>query len=88
MELTFKLSLRVAKVLEPEKNDQKELFDFVSGMYSLRGNVVHGDPPSDRYDLSKETISRLEEILRTSIKLWLVDKPILSRTNLRNVVFK
>lgn len=68
-ELTLRLSLRVAFLLEETGPKRKELFEFIKKMYKLRSKIVHGNT----YNLTKEEVIRLEEILRLSLKKWLTD---------------
>lgn len=42
-ELTFRLSLLLAKFLGNDKKQQRELFDRARGLYSVRSKLAHGD---------------------------------------------
>lgn len=66
-ELTFRLSLRVAYLLSEKPTERKELFKFMKKIYNLRSKIVHGK----KYNLSKDEINKVEEILRKSLKLFL-----------------
>lgn len=68
-ELSFRLSLRTAFILEGNMSERKKSFKFIKRMYKQRSNVVHGS----RYVLTAEDDSKLEEILRRSLKVWLED---------------
>lgn len=64
-ELTFRLSLRIAFILNKKSDDIKDTFRFIKKMYRLRSKIVHGK----KYELIKDDIKRLEEILRKSLKI-------------------
>lgn len=68
-ELTFRLSLRVAFLLEETGSKRKELFEFIKKMYKIRSKIVHGNT----YNLTREDVIRLEEVLRLSLKKWISD---------------
>lgn len=82
-EISLRLSLRVARTLEKDRSVQKSLFEFVRGMYTLRNALIHGEPklPS-KHQPTAENSSRVEEILRKSLKLWLDDKTLFSKKSL------
>ena len=69
-ELSFKLALRAALLLESESEKRKNNFNFIRNMYKTRSKIVHGR----NYDLSPDDISKVEELLRLSIKLWIEEK--------------
>ena len=69
-ELSFRLSLRMAFLLRTDPSDRKEMYSFAREMYKTRSNIVHGN----KYDLNVGEISKLEELLRESVKLWIKDK--------------
>ncbi len=50
--------------------ERKMTFKFIKKMYGLRSKIAHGK----KYELTKEDISKIEEILRQSLKIYL-DKP-------------
>lgn len=82
-ELTFKLSLRVAFVTRQEMADRKHMFEFMKKLYDVRSRIAHGKG----FDLTKEDISQIEEVLRQSLKIYL-DKPAnFSKDALNNIYF-
>ena len=83
-ELSFRLALRVAYVLNPSDNKEKKPYDFIRKMYKKRSNIVHGS----KYSLSEEEVYKIEGFLRASIKLWINEKIIFSKANLDNIFFK
>ena len=82
-ELTFRLSLRTAFLLCTDPNERKEAYNFVKEMYDTRSKIVHGK----KYNLTKDEGEKLEELLRKSLKLWLIDKRKFSEGTLSNVFF-
>lgn len=84
-ELTFRLSLRVAMMIEDIPDKAQDTFLFVKKMYQARGAIVHGekDPKIESAELE-----RLEELLRISIKLFLHDKIRFSKKSLNAIFFK
>ena len=75
-ELSFKLSLRVARFLADEYNSS-ELFEIMRKAYNLRSKFVHGEglKPADKQDNMrdleiKKLIEKLYEILRLSIRKY------------------
>lgn len=71
-ELRFRLSLRVALLLCSKPTKRKETYNFVREMYNTRSNIVHGT--KHKPDLNVDEISKLEDLLRRSLKLWIYDK--------------
>lgn len=69
-ELSFRLSLRIAFLLSTDTKDRKELFMFIKDIYKTRSSIVHGS----KYELSADIVTRTEDILRASLKLWIKDK--------------
>lgn len=65
-ELSYRLSVRVACLLEQESQKRQETFDVMKDAYRLRSKMVHGG----EVDTSKlaEITSRTEEYLRRCIK--------------------
>ena len=70
-ELSFRLSLRLAFLLYSEPAERKKTYYFVREMYNTRSDIVHG---SKQHDLNVDEISKLEELLRRSLKLWIYEK--------------
>ncbi len=68
-ELTFRLSLRIAFLMGKDVAERKDIFRFIKKMYHLRSKLVHGK----KYDLTKDDVARIEEILRRSLKMFLSD---------------
>jgi len=82
-ELTFRLSLRVAFITRQEMAERKHMFEFIRKMYGVRSKIAHGK----KYELTKEDISQIEEVLRQSLKMYL-DKPAnFSKQTLDNIYF-
>ena len=71
-ELSFRLSLRVAFLLCSDLTKRKEMYKFIKGMYDTRSNIVHGT--KHKHELNVDKVSKLEELLRRSLKLWICDK--------------
>jgi hypothetical protein len=69
-ELSFRLSLRVAFLLSTVPEERKCTFIFLRDMYKIRSNIVHGK----NYELSFENVISIEELLRKSLKLWIINK--------------
>lgn len=85
LELKFKLALRVAFTLESKSEKREETFEFLKKMYKLRGFIVHGEKYKP---LNNEEISRLEEILRKSIILYIYSPEKFSKNSLERITFK
>lgn len=68
-ELSFRLSLRVAFLLNSDSKDRKEEYLFLRQLYKSRSKIVHGNPFSTEHN----DILRIEELLRKSLKLWISD---------------
>jgi hypothetical protein len=78
-ELSFKLSLRVARFLADEY-DSSQLYDIMRKAYNLRSKFVHGDglkPAEEQNNLknleTKALIKYLYEILQLSIRKYVRD---------------
>lgn len=69
-ELSFRLSLRMAFLLYTDPIERKRMYYFAREMYKTRSNIVHGN----KYDLNVDETSKLEELLRRSLKLWIKEK--------------
>jgi len=66
-ELSYRLSLRVAKTLEKNSGKVSDLFDFVRRMYGQRSGIAHGREDS----VTPEEVKKLEDVLRMSIKRYI-----------------
>jgi hypothetical protein len=82
-ELSFRLSIRVAFLLSPPPN-RKDTFDFLKKMYNVRSKIVHGS----EYDLKADDVSKLEELLRKSVILWIKNKNSFSGDELNMALFE
>ena len=69
-ELSFRLSLRMAFLLYTDPIERKGMYYFTREMYKTRSNIVHGN----KYDLNVNEASKLEELLRRSLRLWIEEK--------------
>ncbi|MGB2841213.1 MAG: hypothetical protein WBC40_01855, partial [Halobacteriota archaeon] len=78
-ELSYRLSLRVAAFLGENRDEKGKIFTLMRRAYDLRSDIVHGSNNSKNIEnknieineekLSlKEFVSRIEELLRKSIK--------------------
>jgi len=74
-ELSYRLSLRVAVLIEENKEKRKEIFSDMRDAYKVRSRIVHGASKEKIRKLVKERftdletlISKVEEYLRHSIK--------------------
>jgi hypothetical protein len=70
LELSFRLSLRIAFLLYTNPNERKEAYYFIKDLYDTRSAIVHGK----KYNLTVNKILKLEDLLRKSIKLWIKDE--------------
>lgn len=84
-ELTKQLSLRVAFMLENSGVNRKECFIFMNEMYSLRSKIVHGDKKEPI--IKTEDITRMEAILRRSLKAFLDNSGRFDTESLQNIYF-
>lgn len=82
-EVTFKISLRIAKTLESIPEKQQELFDFIKRMYKVRSKVAHGN----EVKLISIDIKRLEDVLRRSVRLYLKNKALFENEYLESKLF-
>ncbi len=82
-ELSLRLSLGASKLLQSDSGKQKDLFFFLKRMYNKRSKLVHGQD----VDVSSDELQRLEEVLRSSVKLYLESKDKFSKDSLNNVFF-
>jgi|SRR5258708_6507114 len=83
-ELTFRLSLRVAFVVNHDMTERKNLFKFLKKMYGVRSKIAHGK----KHELSKEDISKTEQILRQSLKIYLDNPGAFTSDVLDNIYFE
>lgn len=73
-ELTHKISVRVARLLETDFEEKKNQFKEMKDIYKIRSKIVHGDEPSfsrTNFGNLQEVASRTEELLRKSLKIFL-----------------
>ncbi len=82
-ELSFRLCLRISKMMETEGEKQQELFSYTRKMYKVRSKLAHGEKTS----VSNEDIVKLEKLLRDSIELYYNDKEKFSDGSLDNILF-
>lgn len=82
-ELTFRICMRVAFLLFSVPVQRKETYNFLKGMYGIRSKIIHGK----NYNLNKDDINRLGNLLRKSIKLWIEDKGSFSQGKLIDIFF-
>lgn len=68
-ELVFRISVRIARTLNTEFEKRFNCFRFVKKMYDIRSKIIHGD----KYELKEKDIVEVEDILRQSILIWLLD---------------
>lgn len=69
-ELSYRLSLRIAHLLEHTPEEKKETYNYIREMYNIRSLISHGK----NYTLNKDDVDKLEETLRKSIYIWINDK--------------
>jgi Apea-like HEPN len=70
--VNHKLKLRFSRFLKKRSKDRKELFDDMGKYYTARSQIVHG---SNKDNVMKDLpIERLEEYIRSSLKLYLGKK--------------
>jgi len=67
-EFSFKLALRTSALLSDNKEQRKEMFEKMKRCYKLRSDIVHGK----KYIVENEDVWFVEDILRESIKKFLV----------------
>lgn len=82
-ELTFRLSLRVALMLEDSPDKSENTFLFLKEMYDKRSKIAHGK----NIKIEQPELDRLEALLRTSIKLFLQDKSKFNEKSLNKIFF-
>ena len=83
-ELSFRLSLRIAKALEKTSKAQEDLFRFIRQMYSKRSKLAHGAI----VEVQEEELTKLENVLRTSVQMYLDDRKNFNKDNLDSRFFK
>ena len=83
-ELTFRLSLRVAFVVNHDMAERKNLFMFLRKMYRVRSNIAHGK----KHEPTKEDLSKTEQILRQSLKIYLDNPEAFTHEALDNIFFE
>ncbi len=83
-ELTFRLSLRIAFVVNQEMAERKNLFKFLKKMYGVRSKIAHGK----KHELTKEDILKTEQILRQSLKIYLDNPGAFTSDVLDNIYFE
>jgi hypothetical protein len=83
-ELTFRLSLRVAFRVNHDMTERKNLFKFLKKMYGVRSKIAHGK----KHELTKEDISKTEQILRQSLKIYLDNPDAFTSDVLDNIYFE
>lgn len=77
-ELSYRLSLRIAKQLETTPERQEDLYNFIKNMYNKRSKLAHGESCV----VSTEELIRLETLLRESVYLYLEDQSKFTIENL------
>ncbi len=86
-ELTFRLSLRVAFLINQDMVERKKIFKFIRKMYELRSKIAHGNAHGKKFKLTKEDISKIEGILRSTLKIYLENPSAFTSDSLNNVYF-
>lgn len=82
-ELTFRLSLRAALVLN-DRVAAKPDYSFLKKMYKERSSIVHGSESN----ITINDIDHLEELVRKSLKLYVSDESKFSKDELDAVFFE
>ncbi|GEM_PF-2458437 len=86
-ELRFQLSLRCSFLLNGnDVGKAEDDYKFLKDMYKLRNDIVHGNEIGFE-KLSFENCNRLENILRKTIKLWLLNPEKFLAKNLEKLYF-
>jgi hypothetical protein len=86
MELSFKLSIRVAKLLHKElKMTEKELFQEMKKLYDIRSTIVH---KGSSIKLNNETLMMVSEIARNTIVKYVTNKDLFTEEKLNELLFK
>lgn len=70
-ELTYRLALRTAFLLDKDKNAREAIFSDMKKAYDLRSKIVHGDNPPNGYKLGV-IVPKTKEYLRQSIRKFLL----------------
>lgn len=83
-ELTFRLSLRVVFVVHHDMAERKSLFKFLRKMYGVRSKIAHGK----KHELTKEDLSKTEQVLRQSLKIYLDNPSVFTHEALDNIFFE
>jgi hypothetical protein len=75
-ELTYKLSMRTAYMLERSKQKRREVYSLMKDAYKIRSRIIHGATPvlpfkdrtsGQRYNMQGFTV-QVEELLRRALK--------------------
>ena len=84
-ELTYRLSLRIARLLESESKKRKELFDLIKDFYKYRSNIAHGSNLSKMNEKQEENLNKvlrqMPEIVANSILRLLKVAPVNMKDN-------
>lgn len=72
-ELSYRLSIRTAVLLEEEKSKRNEIFKIIRHGYDARNKIAHGDEVisvriDDQEIMLQEFVNQIEECVRRSIK--------------------
>ena len=84
-ELSLRLALRLARTLSRTRVRRTEMFVAVRAMYDARSRIVHGERPRPNV-ISRERVAALEEVVRQSLKVWLLDPERFSPATLDGIV--
>lgn len=82
-ELTFRLSLRISFMQHQDSSDRNEMYKFIKRMYRTRSKIVHGS----NYTLLNEDVTKIESVLRKSLKTYLENPSRFSSDALENILF-
>jgi predicted transcriptional regulator YdeE len=82
-ELTFRLSLRIAFMLEKDGLERKKVFNIIKAIYESRSKITHGK----KSKLTINDVSKAEDILRKSLYIYVEDSSKFTREYLEDIFF-
>lgn len=85
-ELSFRVAMRVAHVIENAAHTKHDIFEFIRNMYKKRSNIVHGSSSKGKA-LESHELESLEGFLRASLKKWIENSDVFSVETLNKVLF-
>lgn len=84
-ELSFRLGMRLGKILGSDVNEACEIFAFAKKFYGLRSKVAHGEELPNSID---EDVKKAEELLRQSLGAYLSNQVQFSDDHLNRILLE